>query len=384
MQDLIGQQLDSIATNKDAVYYRPFVLEAQTGGLSAAVGGYLEGNTNYCVTDGVGEGFSMEMRRFNIFLYSTIKERVKFISELEFEHGTEEIALETALLDFEINPAFVFRAGIVLAPLGYFNQNHDSPKWEFVDRPLVSTNLIPSTYSDVGFGVHGTLPLSNSLFTYEAYLMNGLQDGIIANEFERTFLAGGKSPGQFEEDNNGSPAISGRIALKNRQIGEFGLSGYVGNYNTHKSEGLVVDQKRKLWIGAVDFNFSIQKLQILGEGAFTRIEVPEAVGQNFGEKQIGLHTDLIYPIWEGTLFNWKDVKLNAAARFEYLDYNIGSFRENGENISDHLYAFVGGVSLRFSPNTLLRANYRFQSDTDFLGNPAAKTAGFQFGFASYF
>ena len=146
---------DSIYMNKDAIYSRPFLAQMQLGRGTTAVGGYLEANTNYFVTDGIGDGFSMEFRRFNIFLSSQILPGIRFISELEFEHGTEEINLETALLDFEINPSLIFRGGIILPPIGYFNQNHDSPKWEFVDRPMVSTTIIPSTLSEVGFGFHG-------------------------------------------------------------------------------------------------------------------------------------------------------------------------------------------------------------------------------------
>lgn len=384
-QWLTAQDVDSLnLTNKDAVYQRPFIFEGQRGNLSAAVGGYLEANTNYFSTDGISEGFSMEMRRFNIFLYSTIKERIKFISELEFGHGTEEIELETALLDFELHPSLIFRAGIVLVPIGYFNQNHDSPKWEFIDRPLVSTNLIPSTYSDVGFGLHGTIPFQGFSFTYETYLVNGLQESIITNEENRTFLAAGKGEERFGEDNNGSPAFTTRLALKKRKFGEIGISGYVGNYNIFKKDGLSIDEKRSLFIGAVDYNFSIKKLKCLGEVAFIKANIPSDVGQNFGNTQWGFHTDLIYPLWKGKLFRWQNIILNTALRFEYLDYNVGKFKETESNISDHLYSIMPGIGLRFSPNTLLRMNYRYQWDTDLFGNPPAKTAGFQFGFASYF
>ena len=135
------------------IYQRPFLLA--TG--RTAVGGYAEGNANYFRTDGVGEGLSMELRRFNIFLYSSVGRRIRFISELEFEHGVEEIALETALVDFVVTPLLVLRAGILLPPLGAFNVSHDGPRYEFVDRPLVSTRIIPATLSEVGFGVHGRL-----------------------------------------------------------------------------------------------------------------------------------------------------------------------------------------------------------------------------------
>ncbi len=108
-RDSVSVQKKDTTINQDAIYNRPFI---QLGRSTTAVGGYLEANTNYFVTDGIPEGFSMEMRRFNIFLYSAISNRIRFLSELEFEHGTEEISLETALLDFQLNQALEFRAGI--------------------------------------------------------------------------------------------------------------------------------------------------------------------------------------------------------------------------------------------------------------------------------
>ena len=97
-------------TNSDAIYNRPFIGVQKT---RTAIGGYVEGNTNYFSEDGIIEGFSMELRRFNLFIYSSISRRIKFLSELEFEHGTKEIALETAQIDFTLNTAFNLRGGVI-------------------------------------------------------------------------------------------------------------------------------------------------------------------------------------------------------------------------------------------------------------------------------
>lgn len=380
-----AQTADSLLlTNQDAPFSRPFILRGASDANTIAVGGYLEGNINYFVTDGIGEGFSMEMRRFNIFLFSTVGKRIKFLSELEFEHGTEEISLETALLDFEIHPGLNFRAGILLPPIGYFNQNHDSPKWEFIDRPLVSTAIIPSTLSEIGFGLHGKMPFNSAVFTYEVYLVNGLQDGIVANEANRTSLQHGKGQELFEEDNNGTPALSGRLAIKNRALGEFGLSAYTGIYNNFKEDGLEKDEKRRLTLLALDYNGSIKKLKIIGEAALALIDIPEGLKPQFGSKQWGAHLDLIYSLATLDILNWEELSLNLNFRFEFVDFNAGNFSETGDKIYDEIIAVVPGISLRFSPDTLLRFNYRYHWERDILGNPPVKTAGFQFGFASYF
>lgn len=76
--------------------------------------------------------------------------------------------------------------------------------------------------------------------------------------------------------------------------------------------------------------------------------------------------------------------INAAFRFEYVDYNVGRFNETGYNISDHYYAIVPAISWRPSPQTVLRLNYKYSWRSDLLGNPLSKTAGLQVGISSYF
>jgi hypothetical protein len=85
----------------DAVYNRPFL---QYGKTPVALGGYVEANTNYVVTDGVTEGFSFQMRRMTLFVASTISKKIKFLSEIEFEDGTKEINIEFAALDIQFHP----------------------------------------------------------------------------------------------------------------------------------------------------------------------------------------------------------------------------------------------------------------------------------------
>lgn len=376
-------QEDSLQLNQDAIYNRPFIALGKT---RTAVGGYLEGNTNYFSEDGVSEGFSMELRRFNIFLYSPIGSRIRFLSELEFEHGTEEISLETAQLDFEVNPALNFRAGIVLPAIGLVNTNHDSPNWEFVDRPLSSTGLIPTTLSEVGFGVHGKFyPSEAAVISYNAYLVNGLRDEIILNGEGRTDLQSGKSPEMFAEDNNGEPMFNGRVSYARRRIGEIGLSYYGGAYNTFREEGEMVDVKRYLSVMAVDFSAEVGKLEVKGEGVMVLLEVPAEISEIYGEQQYGAFADLIYPVLQRSMLRFEDAVLNVALRVEYVDYNVGSFSTNiGNSIGDENKGLALGLGFRPRPGTVIRANYRYHLITDLLGNPDIHRAGFQFGVASYF
>jgi hypothetical protein len=327
---------------------------------------------------------SMELRRFNIFLFSSVGRRIRFISELEFEHGTEEIALETALVDFEVNPSLVVRAGILLPPIGAFNVNHDSPRYDFVERPLVSTRIIPTTLSEIGFGVHGRLAPGRLSLSYDAYLTNGLGDGVLLNTGGRTDLAAGKNEERFGEDNNGSPAFTGRIAAEDRRLGEIGLSVYGGIYNRWKIEGVAVDEKRWLSLVALDVGTDIGPVNLRGEAATARVNVPDDLTELFAERQWGFHLDAVLPIWRPRIRALANPVVSAVVRVEHVDLNRGRFSSTDLPIGDETTAITGGVSFRPAAGTVLRANYRWESSRDLLRNPASRTAGFQIGFATYF
>lgn len=369
------------------IYNRPFIVSAGR----TSVGGYAEANANYLVEDGVGDGFSMELRRFNVFFFAPLGRRLRFLSELEFERGTEEIVFETAQLDFQLDPALVLRAGIILPPIGSFNQNHDSPRWDLIDRPLVSTQIIPATLAEVGFGANGRLTPGGGArgltLTYDAYLTNGLGDGVVLNDEGRTLLAAGKSEEQFGEDNNGSPALSGRLAVQQRRLGEVGVSYYGGVYNSFRTEGELVDERRRLSIVAVDFGTAVRAVSVRGEVAATRVNVPDDLAELFGDRQWGAHVDVVAPVWRpGFLrrFGLRNAVFNGALRLEHVDYNRGTFRSTGQRIRDEVTAVVPGLSFRPTPGTVFKANYRRHWTRDLLGNPVAMMGGYQVGFATYF
>lgn len=380
----IPTDTSQIKMNLDAVYNRPFL---SLGKLPVALGGYMEVNTNYSGTDGISEGLSFQFKRFTMFMSSTITKKIKFLSELEFEDGTKEINIEFASVDFEFDPLLNFRAGIMMNPIGAFNQNHDGPIWEFIERPLSATQLLPATFSNAGLGLHGKLYQNNWVFAYETYLTNGFDESIISNPNGKTFLPAVKqNKNRFEESFNGEPLFTGKIAVKRRRIGEIGLSYMGGVYNKFQMEGVRIDQKRKVNVLAVDINSAIPHFNTVlkGEFAWILVDLPDNYIENFGKKQRGGFLDIVQPILKRKMFGWEKATINLAFRTEYVDWNNGKFRSTGENIYDHVFGIVPGISFRPTAQTVMRLNYRYQWQTDLFGNPASKTAAIQFGISTYF
>jgi hypothetical protein len=372
------------AMNMDAVYNRPFLTYNK---VPVAVGGYVEADYSYIGSDGVTEGHTFRVPRLTAFIASSIHRKIKFLTEIEFEEGGKEIAIEFASLDIAFHPLLNLRGGIVMNPIGAFNQNHDGPKWEFVDRPIAMTQMLPATWSNVGFGLYGKYYTQNWAFGYEAYLTNGFDDTIIDNAANKTFLPASKENAErFEESSNGEPLFTGKLGIRNNKFGEIGISYMGGIYNTWQDDGVILDDPRRLNVFAVDFNTTLPftNTYIVGEYAWVNLEVPQNFTQQFGDKQGGGFFDIVQPIKKGNLFGFEKAVFNVACRFEYTDWNVGTFRETGGNIADDIWAISPAISFRPTPQTVIRLNYRYIMQQDIIGNPAVLTTGLQFGISSYF
>lgn len=371
---------------RGGMYDRPYLARVGTSTADAAIGGYAEVNGNYLVEEGLTEGFSFEMRRFNLFVTSQIADAVRLTSELEFEHGTEEIELETALADVMFHHTVNLRAGVLLVPIGKFNIAHDSPLYDVIDRPLVSTRIIPATLSEVGFGLFGAFYLGGgNRLTYEAYVVNGLSDGVIADEGTR--ISEGKGAERFEEDDNGTPAFAGRIAFNSSASGfvkgELGASIYTGIYNTHTIEGDDIDDPRWLRILALDAETTIGPATVRGELAYANVDVPPDLTALHAREQFGFYVEAGYQFFELPLGPFDKASLAGVVRVDHVDLNADARQLSDDTNGDETTRLTVGPSFRPDPATSIRVVYRHDWMTDFLNNPA-RGGGIQFGVATYF
>jgi hypothetical protein len=381
---VVPKDSSSTTLNMDAAYTRPML---STKKMPVALGGYLEVNWQNSSTDGLSEGHQFQFRRFTIFMASTITNRIKFLSELEFEDGTKEIALEFAAVDFELFPLLNIRGGIITNPIGSFNQNHDGPKWEFTDRPISATQMLPATFSNAGFGLYGKDYKGGWMFGYEIYLTNGLNNAIIENEENKTFMPAVKDdPFRFEESFNGIPLVTTKIAIRNNKTGELGISYMGGVYNKINEDGLSVDEKRYCNVIAIDYNHTIPRLNtfVTAEWAWIFVDVPATYTEQFGNRQCGGFADFIQPLLRKRILTWEEAVLNVACRIEYVDWNRGEFNSTGGRIGDETWSIMPAIGFRPTPQTVIRFNYRYQQTRDIFGNPPEITGTFNLGLSTYF
>ena len=150
---------------------------APAGSAATSRTGPISGYMDFHVNDAQHADPVLDFHRFVLLFTHSFSERVRFVSELELEHAVVspetggELELEQAYIDFLISRPFNVRAGMVLAPVGVINERHEPPVFHGVERPLVETVIIPTTWFGAGAGVHGEL---RGGFRYRAYAMETL------------------------------------------------------------------------------------------------------------------------------------------------------------------------------------------------------------------
>lgn len=248
------------------IYARPFVASPK-----AIVGGYTD--FEYYNRNHDGNPSFFDAHRLVPFIYGDVSDRVKFAVEIEFEHFSRgkledtgssgaEIGVEFMSIDYLINDPINLRAGIILVPLGKFNLLHDAPLRDLTERPIVDQRIIPTTLSQPGVGVYGTMyPTRLSQLNYELYVTSGFT-GFTGATSPISGSSGLRSArkGGVDENNDGK-SVTGRIAFSPLLGIELGASGFFGSYDPAS--------KRSLSIGALDWTFQRGPFEFIGEAAWS-------------------------------------------------------------------------------------------------------------------
>ena len=118
----------------------------------------------------------LDMYRFILYAGYEFSDRVKLVSELEWEHGGREKTggygiVEQAYLDIKATDNHAIKVGHFIVPMGHVNLYHEPTSFNAVNRPETEKYIIPSTWHENGILAHGNL--GNAL-SYQAGIVAGL------------------------------------------------------------------------------------------------------------------------------------------------------------------------------------------------------------------
>ncbi|MBL8020449.1 MAG: hypothetical protein JNM27_12340 [Leptospirales bacterium] len=224
----------------------PAASQVYQGEEGVSIGGY--GEVNYNKFRSNRKTDQLDVLRFILYTGYRFNDWIFMNAELEYEHaGFEEqsvvtdatlsgttltttkrdinqgaVFVEFAYVDFKFAEPFQVKLGLNLVPVGLTNYLHEPTTFYSVNRPLTETNIIPTTWREIGAIINGNL--FNDRLTYRTGILNG-QRG--KNFTETTWMRGSRTKGSKVRAEDF--AFVGNIDLRPLEGLLTGVSYYRGN-----------------------------------------------------------------------------------------------------------------------------------------------------------
>jgi len=343
------------------------VYEHKPGVSFAGYGEVLYDNPARSNESGGGGAVASRIDLLRAIVYTGYRfnDRFLFNSEIEFEHGGDEVSVEFAYLDYRVSSGVSLRGGMLLVPLGLTNEFHEPNVFIGTHRPETERRIIPSTWHENGVGVVG----SAGRVSYRAYLVNGFDAG----GFTAGGLRGGRQGGAEALANDWG--FAGRLDVTPVP----GVFAGAGLYRGNSGQGTV---------GAADVATTIVELhaqaQVRGvdvRGLFARASVGDAAALNdslglagsasVGRTLAGGYAQVGYNVLSQRTTR---VAFTPYYRFEQLDTQksvpAGFLRNGANDVRFHTF----GAELKPIGNIVVKADYQWVSNR-------AKTGRDQFSVA---
>lgn len=301
----------------------------------------------------------LDLLRAVVYVGYKFNDQILFNSELEFEHGGEEVGVEFAYLDYILSPQLGIRAGLVLPPMGFINEVHEPPTFLGTTRPETERQIIPSTWRENGIGVFGQTPA----LAYRAYVVNGFRgDG-----FSASGLRGGRQ--------NGSEALAENFGIVARldYVGTLGLlvggSAYFGNSGQGDTIGSGETVEAPTVIAEGHVQYRARGLDLRGLFAVATVKDVEALNElnsiapgsdaSIGERLVGGYVQAGY-----------DVLSRAGTTHELIPYVRYETLNTQDEVPPGFSASAAterriwsvGAAWKPIPNVAVKADYQIHSN----------------------
>jgi hypothetical protein len=187
---ILQQEIDELKAqqaNQPTAAQQPSPHSLEYGSMLDRSSGLANGGTNVI---GYGEvayskfrqsgDATADLARFVFGFNHRFDEHLTIHSEVEVEHAVVssedqgEAEIEQAWVNYKSSDALNFKGGLFLIPVGILNETHEPPTYYGVQRNQVETRVIPTTWRELGVGVHGVFAES---FRYDAGVTTSFDSG---------------------------------------------------------------------------------------------------------------------------------------------------------------------------------------------------------------
>ncbi len=404
--NILSQEVEKLRTNlaipeekqlKSAYGMGPAASKVYQVGKGLSIGGYGEGfyqdvvgNKGQMNSDGTLKNSSnADLERMVVYVGYKFNDKMLFNSELEFEHassgqGSEskgEVSAEFASLDFFFNPMVNARAGLVLMPIGTTNRMHEPLFYFGNHRPVVEQLIIPTTWTEMGAGIFGSITPNLS---YTTYVVNGLDAKSFTSNGINEGIGGGsrakaQSFGYIGQMNYDPDALPGVTVGGSAYVGNAGqdqvFNGQKPNVLTQLYEGHVQWKYRGFEFRTLGSWGLINNAGILSQAAGA---IPITGQGVIGSQNYGWYSEVGYDVLPLII---KDTPQYLAPFFRFEKLNTIAKAPTGFSAdpTKDWQIFQFGLQYKPHPQVVLKADYR-----NFVAKQGIQPDDFNLGFGFIF
>ena len=347
-----------------------------SGNQKTMLSGYGEARASY---DFKQKDAEATLRRVVLFVGHKFNNKISLFSEMEIENalvagagegnsGGGEIAMEQALIKFDINHSNYIIAGLFLPRIGIINETHLPTTFNGTDRPFVEQLLIPTTWRSLGIGYYG---FSNKIpgLNYSLSLTNGLNSSRFVNG---TGFAEGRPQGSNAK--GVGLAANGSLLYYYKNF-RFQYSTYIGGSSAIEkrvADSLALNSgafANPIFLNEINAQYHEDGVEIKALACMVNIpnanNINKVYANNTAQTMMGAYAEVGYN------FLHKSENHRALilfARAEYLNLNQQLAENSIENGTNNKTYFIGGATYKPIRGISIKMDYTQRMTGD--QNPA--------------
>lgn len=348
------------------------------GNSNLSVGGYGTIDFKQPIKSGYKQNGTVDLSRVVLLVGYQFSSKTSFLTEIELEHANEAW-IEQAYLNHRFDERLQMKAGLLLIPFGLVNEFHEPTSFNGVLRPSVDNVLIPTTWREMGAGVHGRF--SDLGLAYQLYVVNGFKS------YDGAGVLGGASGIRNGRQKGvkaiwGSPNVAARVTYDRIQNLTLGVSGYFGKTSSTlfskldkgndlamaKADSSVVNVAM---VGA-DYRYTLGRFSSRGTIAYTSLgnvaEYNKLTKKDLGSAMLGYYVEVAY---DAIVSNANGAgALTPFIRYENYDTNYKMPAGYAAKDAYSRQEWFFGLGYKIAKGAVLKADYQLtksKADDSFAG-----------------